>query len=102
VGAVGVGITDPLDDGQLAALQQLVEAAQGRVQAQLVVDTDHLLPGETEGRAGLVIQVVGVGDDGVQTVVAAIHLDDNQDGVLAGLGGPGGVGQELRHDGADG
>ena len=47
-----------------------------------------------------VVVVVGVGDDGVETVVAAGQLDDDEDGVLAGLGGVGGVDQELRHGGS--
>ena len=68
-----------------------------RVQADVVVDLDDLLLGEVQRRPGLVVEVVGVGNDGVEAVVAAGHLDDDEDGVLAGLGGLGGVEQELRH-----
>ena len=45
------------------------------------------------------IEIVAVGDDGVEAVVAAVHLDDDEDVVLAGLGGQRGAGDELRDDG---
>jgi hypothetical protein len=41
-----------------------------------------------------VVAVVAVGDHGVQAVVAAGHLDDHEDTVLARLGRPGRRGEE--------
>ena len=41
---------------------------------------------EPQSRPGLVIQVVAVRNDGVQSVVSAAHFEDDEDRVLAGIG----------------
>src|SRR5581483_9150822 len=66
-----------------------------------------LVLGNLERRPELGVLRVGERDDGVQAVVAAGELDDDEDGVfrprLAGLaGGPGGAAEERRHGGAEG
>jgi hypothetical protein len=49
------------------------------------------------------VQVVAIGDNGVEPVVAAGQLNNYQDGVFpGGFGGPGRVGQELRHNASHG
>jgi hypothetical protein len=103
VRAVRVRVADALDDGDLVLLEELLaDLLEGRVQAQFVVDLDDLGRLNAEGRAELVVQVVAVRDDGVEPVVAAGHLDDDQDGVLARLGGPGGALDESGDDGTGG
>ena len=59
--------------------------------------------GDAERGAGFVIEVVGEGDDGVEAVVAAAQLEDDEDGGV-GLGGDGagGAGDERGDVGAGG
>ena len=95
---VGIGVADALHDGKLAVLQQLVEALHGGVQANLVIDLQHLALGEVQGGPILVVKIVGVRDDGVEPIVAAGHLEDHENIILAGFfRRAGGVDQELRH-----
>ena len=68
------------------------------LQADVIVQFDDLILGLLERRAILVIEIVGVGDDGVEAVVAAGHFDDDEDVVLALFGGQGGVVDEAGHD----
>jgi hypothetical protein len=60
------------------------------VQAHAVIQLENLARLDPESRPALVIDIVGVRDDGVQSVIAAAELEDDQDGRIAsGLGGPG-------------
>ena len=72
------------------------------MQAELIVDLLDLGLGLLQGRPQLGVFRIVEGDDGVQAVVAAGELDDDEDGVLgAGLvgGGSGGgrAAQEAGH-----
>jgi hypothetical protein len=78
-------------------LQQPLQPAQAGVQADVVVDPDELLAPQAESRPRTVVQVVGVGHDGVQAVVAAGHLQHDEDVVLAGTGCPRRGRKEARH-----
>src|SRR6202011_2553847 len=49
VRVIGVGVADALHDGELPLLLQPVEVAHGGVQADLIVDADHLRLGEVQG-----------------------------------------------------
>jgi len=62
----------------------------------VVVQADDVVPGLAERGPGLVVQVVGVGDDGVESVIPAAHFQHDQDVVLAGRGRVGRPGHELR------
>src|SRR5207244_1851078 len=99
---VRIRITDALNDSQAAAAQQRLQTGEGVVQADVVIDAEDFVPAQPQRRAGLVVEVVGVGDDGVQAVVAAGEFDDDQDCLFAVLGGVGGPGQETGHGGPDG
>src|SRR5439155_21206950 len=53
---------------------------------------------ELEARSELLVVRVGVRDNGVERVVTAVELDDDQDAlVLGGLGGPRGPRDKQRH-----
>ena len=84
--AIGIGITDALDDGEIAVVVQIdFSGAEIGMQADVVVDLENCVGGMGDAGAGAVIDVVGVGDDGAESVVAAGELDDDQDfAVLAG------------------
>ena len=77
-------------------LEQLRERLEQRVQADAIVDLLHLAGRDRELRPALAVLVVAVGHHGVQPVVAAVKLDDDQDAALRagrlagqGIGGPG-------------
>ena len=69
-------------DRQAAVLEQLVQFDHLGMQADAVVQPQHLLGVDAQTRANLEIGVVGVGDQGVKAVVAAGQLDDDQDAVV--------------------
>ena len=75
VRAVGVGVADALHDRQLPLLPQRPEALHAGVQADVVVQADDHVLGLAQRGPGLVVEVVGVGNDGVEAVVAAGHLE---------------------------
>ena len=91
-----VRVADALHDRQLPLLPHRPEALHAGVQADVVVQADDHVLGLAERGPGLVVQVVGVGNDGVEAVVAAGHLQHDQDVVLARRGRLGGPGHELR------
>ena len=78
VAAIGVGVADALDDGELFAVVQRLHAGHGRVQADVVGQAKYLAVGLCQGGAVPAISVVAVGDDSVEAVVAARQLDDHQ------------------------
>jgi acyl transferase domain-containing protein len=59
-------------------LQEAGQAVQRRVQADVVVDLLDLRFGLAERRPQFTVFVVSVGDDGVEAIVAARKLDDDQ------------------------
>jgi hypothetical protein len=71
VRAIGVGVADALHDGQVTGLPQRPQSLHGGVQADVIVQADHHVARLLQRGAGLVVEVVGVGDDGVEAVVAA-------------------------------
>ena len=84
--AVGRRIADAVDDGHLAGVIQGLDLGQRRVKAELVVDMKDPVSGNPNGGPVVVVTAVGVGNDGVQVVVAAGELDDDEDGVFGGRG----------------
>lgn len=93
VGAVGVGVADALDDGGLAVVEELFERAHLGVEADAVGvgagELEGFVLADADAGAGLVVLGHAVGDDGVEPVVAAGELDDDEDVVFghAGRGG---------------
>ncbi len=77
--ALRVRVADALDDAQEPVLIQPVECRQLGMKAQVLIDLVNLAGGQPQGRPGLGVEIIGVGDDGVQAVVAAGKLDDDED-----------------------
>ena len=77
--AIRVRVADVLDDGHLARIEFGLERCQAWVQAEMIVQLDDLPGAEAEGRARLEIEIVAKRDDGVQAVVPAAQLDDDED-----------------------
>ncbi len=82
VRAVGVGVADALDDRGLARSRSLAISPIDGVQADLVGDLVDLPRRQPQGPAGLGVAVEPVRHDGVQAVVAAEELDDDEDAVV--------------------
>jgi len=76
--AIGIGIAHALDDCDAAIFVERIEAAECGIETDAVVDFEYRITGDANGRADAVIRVVRVGDDGVEAIVAAAHLDDEQ------------------------
>ena len=82
---VRVRITDALHHRELPGVVKIFEAGQRAMKTDLAVHAQNLLRGKPERRARLVIKIAGVGHDGVDAVVAAGHLQhDENRAVLAG------------------
>ena len=97
-----VGIADALQHRELTPVPQRPEALHPGIQADVIVQPDdHVLRLAQRGPR-LVIQVVGVGDDGVEPVVAARELQHHQDVVPAGRGRLRRPGHEMRDRRAEG
>ena len=63
------------------------------MESDISVHRQNLLRGKTEGGPRFVVEIIGVRDDGVEAIVAAGHLQDDEDGVvLAGNNLGGGIG----------
>jgi hypothetical protein len=79
VGAIRVGVADALEDGQLAIFEEVLHRGEVGMKANMVGDFQDGLGVNAEGGALAVVGVVGVGHDGVQAVIAAGELDDDED-----------------------
>ena len=78
------------------AFQQIRKPAGRRMEPDRVVDFEHVLAGNRQFGSGLAILVMVVRHYGVQSVVTAGQLHDDEDRVLtAGRFGCRGLGQEL-------
>ena len=76
-----------------------------RVEAAVVVELEHFLLAKRERRPRLVVEVVTIGGDRVESVVAAGQFDDDEDGILPLLdlvGRECGRGEKLGNDRANG
>ena len=78
-----IRITDALHDAQGVVLQQAVHAAQRRMQADAVIDTQRVL--NAQRRPQPIVVGIVEGDDGVESVVAAGELHDDENGVARPL-----------------
>ena len=75
---VGPRIADPADDGQLLVVPYLREALEGGIEAKLIVNVQNFVYRISQLRPHIVIGTVGVGNHGVDAVVAAVERDDHQ------------------------
>ena len=56
----------------------------GRVEADVVVETENLLVGHPHRGAVVGVERVAVGDQGIYGVIAARELQNHQDGIFLG------------------
>ena len=84
VGARGVGVSHAVDDGEVALVVGVLERSHLGMQPDGGVDGNDILFGDADGGPVVVVHAVGVGDDGVEVVVAAGHLEYDEDGFFGG------------------
>ena len=70
VGAVGVLVADPIDDGHLALVPERLHRTHAGVEADLVVERNDLVLGYIDLGAGIVVAPIGVGNHRVEVVVS--------------------------------
>src|SRR5262245_49760841 len=78
VRSVRVRIPHSLHDRQAATLQQSGRLAQRWVQTHRVVDLDQLVGSDAELATAAGITLIAIRHDGIDAVVAAIELNDDQ------------------------
>src|SRR5262249_21310813 len=85
VRAIRVRVANALNDGQLPGIIEVFEAGKILVESHLVVEAKDIFLRETDAGAGLAIIIVAVGHNGVEAIIAASHLEHDENGrVLAG------------------
>ncbi|NKA71379.1 hypothetical protein GO283_01060 [Ralstonia solanacearum] len=75
---IGLRIRHPLHHRELARLPQRHQRLQGRMQAIAIVELQHLLALDGDARAQRVVLRAGIRDHGVEPVIAALELDQDQ------------------------
>src|SRR5580704_18708069 len=72
-------ITAAVHNGEIAVLVKLLEPGHTAAEAEVVVNFENLLRGDAELGTKLVIGVVAVGNQSVETVIAAGKFQHHQD-----------------------
>src|SRR4051812_37202917 len=76
--AIGIWITNALNNGKLARVVKLLEAGKTRMQSDLVINPQHVLGRNVDARTGFVVMVAGVRHQSVDAIVSAGHLEDDK------------------------
>ena len=84
MGPVGVGVADPIDNCNLALVVQVFNGGRRWNEAKMVVQGQHLVLGYAHVAPVIVVQRVAVGNQGVQVVIPAGKLDNDQNWVFLG------------------
>ena len=78
MGTNGIGIADPLQDGHFPLVVHGLERRHGRVEPNLVIDRQDIFRLDFQDRTVLHIHGVAIGDEGVEGIVGARHLQDHE------------------------
>ena len=74
-------VADALDDRQLVGIPEALELAEVGVQAGVRIERQGLFPWDRERTVLVVVAAIVDRDDRVESVVAAVHPDDDEDAV---------------------
>lgn len=77
--SVGVGVANIVDDGDLTLFEEFGDTGHCGVESETIGKGDDLVGFEAEGRAKAMVFGVKVGDYGVEAIVSAGELADNED-----------------------
>ncbi len=78
---VGMGVTDSLHHGDVPGVPVLLHALERRVEAEVTADRQRLRRGDADRRPEVVVLAEPDRADGVQTVVAAVEFDHDEDAI---------------------
>src|SRR5262245_34132689 len=82
--AIGVRIANTVHNGDFPLIPQAFDGPHAGVEAKGIIDGQDFLGGNVDGRAEIVVEVVGVWDNGVEAVVASAELYDDKRFVASG------------------
>ena len=83
--AIRVGITDALDNREVPLVVKRLKPSQLWIEARVGIEPQNLVSVQAKFWPCAVVGIVGEGHDHVQAIVAACHLEHDEDGaVLAG------------------
>ena len=74
--SVGNGITDAMNDGDLALIVERFHRTHTGVESIALVEWDDLVVGNPNVGSGIFVETVLVRDDAVEVVVSSRELDD--------------------------
>ena len=78
MGAIRIWITDALDDGKVAFVEERFQTGQLWVQAGVGIDFQDFVSGNSEPRSAAIVGVIGEWHDHVQAIVSASHLEHDE------------------------
>lgn len=79
MGTIGIRVADILHDGHASGIVFALESRERGMKSETVIELQCLGTGHAQGWTRPGIEIVGEGDDGIESVVAAAELDDNKD-----------------------
>ena len=71
---VRVEVADAVNDSHFPLIPEVFYLRHVGVEAHVVVDAEHLVGRDADHRTGIIVQAIGVGDNGVQVIIAACEL----------------------------
>ena len=99
MGQIGRRIAHTLQHGKLTIFPERQQRLERRMEPDVVAQLHDLIAGNADLRPKRVVGRIGVWNHHVETVVAALELDQEQQLAIARAGGgrtPGNLGHELR------
>ena len=81
---VGLRIAHAAHDRQLPVVPLLSQTLECRIESELAIQVQHIAWGIGQFGPGIMISVVGVGDHGIDAVVAAVQREDHQHAAALG------------------
>jgi len=72
------GVAAAIYDGEFSFVVEGLEGGKAGVEAEMIVETDDVLFGDADFGASFVVGVIREGDDGVEAIVAAGELHDDE------------------------
>ncbi len=80
---IWIGVSDALNDRNHPLVVERFERTHLRVEADMRIDCQDVVAGDRQPRSQLIVAIVAMRHDAVQTVVTAVQVDQNKASVLA-------------------
>src|SRR5436309_502309 len=86
MGTIGIRVTDTLDSTEMAFVVKRFEAGQFGMESDRIVEFENFFGADAKARASARVVIVGVWNQRIETVVAAGHLQDDENRAVAASG----------------